>query len=258
MTNILADKVILITGGTRSIGRALVRAALQQNAYVAFCARNIEESAIDILQEASVLNKIEKVAAIAADIGDEQAVVALFKQIINKFGKVDIVINNAAITWDSLLVSLPKKGWDQLINVNLTGSFLITREALKIFMSNNIKGKIISIGSLAQSGAPSNAGYAASKGGLVGLMQAVARDYAQYDITANTISLGLVDTEMTRNYPAFAKRVLIESCPQKRSATPEEIANIVLAFAAKNLSCINGHSIFAAGGLTDFPLDFPG
>lgn len=256
MSSLLADKVILVTGATRGIGYAIALNALKQNAYVAICARNIQQ-AEDIILEAKEHNKLKNLLVVKADVSNEQDVVLLLNKIKETFGKIDIVINNAAITLDSLLVSLSKEGWDQLIRVNLTGPFLISREAIKIFIEQKIKGKIINIGSLAQSGAPSNAGYAASKGGLIGLTQALARDYGDYGISANTISLGLVDTEMTRNYPDFAKQVLIKSCPQKRSAAPNEIANIVLDFAARDLSCVNGHMFLAAGGLVDFPLDYP-
>jgi NAD(P)-dependent dehydrogenase (short-subunit alcohol dehydrogenase family) len=250
----LAGKVVVVTGGSRGIGRALVLAAAARGAQVAFCARDIGRDARAVLEEAEQSEGAGRVVAIRADVAQEADVEALFDATLNTFGKVDVAINNAAISHASLLVSLTVHDWDMIIATNLTGSFLIARRAIKEFLARGEGGRIVSVGSLMQTGAPSNASYAASKGGLVGLTRAIAEEYGCESIFANLVVTGYVDTALTSSLSDSVKRRIVEASPQRRKASTDEIAAVVLFLASSRALCVNGQSIHATGGLMEVPL----
>lgn len=236
---------MLVTGGSRGIGREIVLGALARGACVAYCARTIARP---------IHKSAGQVLCVRADISQEQDVEALFNATLSSFGRIDVVINNAGINHDDLVISMSSQGWDTVIATNLTGSFLVARRAIKEFVTRGIAGRIISISSVAQNGATSNASYAASKGGLIGMTRAIAQEYGHTGIRAHAVVSGFVDTELTRDVPPSIRQALVETAPQKRVARSSEIAAVVLFLASHRAWVANGEPIFVSGGLVDAPL----
>ena len=243
----LQGKVVIVTGGTRGIGRQIVRGALARGAQVAFCGRSIAEDAVGLPAGQ------DQALAVRADVSCEGDVDAMFDAAIGAYGRVDVVINNAGISRGHLMVSLPAEVWDEVMAVNLTGAFLVSRRAVRQFLAQGDGGRIVSIGSVTQNGAPSNASYATSKGGLVGLTRAIAREYEDRGIHANLVIGGYVDTDMMRHAPEALRQRIVELCPQGRMASAEEIASVVFFLASGRSLHVNGQAVYASGGLVDLP-----
>jgi 3-oxoacyl-[acyl-carrier protein] reductase len=245
---------MLVTGGSRGIGREIVLGAALRGAQVAFCGREIGREAQDFIQEVEHMHAAGQVIAVQADVSKESDVANLFETVLEAFGKIDIVVNNAGISIGYLLVSTPPETWDEVIGTNLTGAFLVSREAIKEFQRLGKGGRIISVGSVTQNGAPTNASYAASKGGLVGLTRAIAREYGGRGVLAFLVVGGYTDTDLMTQAPDLRDRV-IKLNPQKRLATPDEIASVVLFLASNRaVGIVNGAELYASGGLTDPPV----
>jgi len=250
----LTGKVVVVTGGSRGIGRQIVLEAVARGAQVAFCARSIGAETQAIQEEAGRTGGTGRVIAMRADVSCESDVEALFDATLCAFGRLDFVVNNAGISCDSLLVSLPAEDWDDVIATNLTGAFLVSRQAIQQFLMQEQGGVIVSIGSVMQHGAPSNASYAASKGGLVGLTRAIAQEYGDRGISAYLLVVGAVETELTRDVPEAMKRIFIDACPQRRQAQANEIASVVLFLAAQPTALRNGEAVHVGGGLREVSL----
>ena len=238
----LEGKVVVVTGGTRGIGRAIVLEALARSARLAYCGRTVDGEVPD------------GAMALAADVAREADVEALFDRTVEAWGRVDVAVCNAGINRDSLLVHTTAERFDEVIAVNLTGAFLVARRAVQEFLAQGEGGRIVMIGSLSQGGATSQTAYAASKGGLTGLCRTIAKEYGHKDIVANVVAVGLVDTELSRDVPEVYKRFLIERSPLRRQGTAEEIARVVAWLSSSRATYINGETIHASGGLTDVPL----
>lgn len=251
----LSEKVIVVTGGSKGIGKALVQNALRSGAKVACCSRQTD-ALHSLAIESNTLGFSEQLLPIQADISKEEEVEQLFEDTLLKFGKIDIIINNAAITRDFLLLAMPKEEWLDVIATNLTGTFLVSKKAIKVFLQQNSPGNILTVGSIAQNGSPSAAAYATSKGGLLGLTQAIAHEFAHKNISANLIAFGLVETELTAKYPSSALEAIKELCPLKRAASTTEAANILLYFSCLPSKLFNGQSITISGGFNEIPALF--
>lgn len=250
----LDGKVVVVTGGSRGIGRAIVLGALARGARVAFCARTPGADADLVKAEAERRHGPGRAIAVAADVSREKDVEALFDATIEAFGRVDVAVNNAAVNRDDLLVHLTVESWDEVIATNLTGPFLVARRAVQELLAQGEGGRIVSLGSLSQMGATSQASYAASKGGLQGLTRTIAKEYGRRGIFANLVVAGYVETSITARLPEAARRFLVDSCPLRRKAAPEEIAAAVLHLASDRAGFVNGETIHATGGLVDVPL----
>lgn len=249
----LTGRVLIVTGGARGIGRAIVRGAVERGASVVFCGRSIGEEARQVEAEANLLRS-GSVRAVQADVARESDVDRLFATALDTYGNVDVVINNAAVSRENLLVSMPVEDWDGVVATNLTGAMLVARRALRGFVSRGAGGAVVSIGTLSQNGAPGNTSYAASKGGLAGLTRAIARAYGAQGVRAHLVVTGYVETELSAELPDVAKRALIDACPLRRSARPEEIAAAVLFLSSDRAAGLNGGMLFASGGLLEVPL----
>jgi 3-oxoacyl-[acyl-carrier protein] reductase len=249
----LEHKAVVVTGGSRGIGRAVVLGALARGARVAFCARTLGPETAAVIDEGERVGGPGSVRAITADVSTEAGVDALFAAAVGAFGAVEVVVNNAAISRAALLVSLGARDWDDVVSVNATGAFLVARRALQAFRSGGVGGVLVSVGSIAQHGAPANASYAASKGALAALTRAAAAEGEGRGGRAHLVVVGYVATELTDDLPAATRRLLVETCPQRRGATPAEIADVVLALAAGAGGAINGGAIYASGGLGEIP-----
>ena len=249
----LEGQVVLVTGGSRGIGREIVIGAAARGARVVFCARTIGQQAQQVKTQAQSLNPDAQVIAMQGDVTQESDVARLFDTTLQAFGRVDVAINNAGMYHDNLLISMPTEGWDDVMAANLTGAFLVARRAIQEFLAHAVQGRIVSISSIAQNGATSNASYAASKGGLVGLMRSIAKEYGHMGIRAFTVVSGFVETDLTRNVPPTVRHSLVEMSPQGRPAKGSEIAAMALFLASRRARVANGEPIYVSGGLVDAP-----
>jgi len=250
----LKDEVLVVTGGSRGIGRATVLAAAARGARVAFCSRD-EAGQAEVVEAAVALSASERVLAVRADVSREGDVERLFDAALSAFGEVDAVVSNAGFSREALLVSLTTREWDEVLATNLTGSFLVARRAVRAFVERGRGGRIVFMGSLQQNGAPRGAAaYATSKGGLGGLTRAIAWEYRTRGIRANQVVTGYVDTAMTSHLPETARRLFAERCPQRRLATPEEIASVLLFLASERSRGVNGETVYASGGMMEISL----
>ncbi|MCE7002123.1 SDR family oxidoreductase [Kibdelosporangium philippinense] len=245
------DKVVVVTGGSRGIGRAIVLAAAAAGARVAFCARKLGSATDEVITQVESLAGEDRALAVAADVASESDVEDLFDAVVNRFGRVDVVINNAGINRDALLVHTTTEAFDDVIATNLTGAFLVCRRAVHEFLAQGGGGRIVSISSLSQHGATSQAAYAASKGGLLGLTRTIAKEYGHKSVVANLVTVGYVETELTQHFDERMRRLLLEATPLRRNGNPEEIAAAVLFLASARAGYINGEAVSATGGLAE-------
>lgn len=200
----ISGKIALVTGAAQGIGRNIALALANDGADVAICDVNLDAAQI-------TANDIEKTGrkslALKANVAASADVTAMIDKVVEKFGKIDILVNNAGITRDGLILRMKDEDWDLVLSINLKGSFLCTKAALK-YMSKQRTGTIINIASIV--GAMGNAGqanYVASKAGLIGLTKTIAREYANRGITANAVAPGFIDTAMTQAHPKTSDRI---------------------------------------------------
>jgi 3-oxoacyl-[acyl-carrier protein] reductase len=242
----LSGKTALVTGAAQGIGRDIALALAADGADVAICDVNIDaamKTAGDIEAEG------RKSLALKANVAASADVAAMVDQVVEKFGRIDILVNNAGITRDGLILRMKDEDWDLVLSINLKGSFLCTKAALK-YMSKQRGGTIINIASIV--GAMGNAGqanYVASKAGLIGLTKTIAREYANRGITANAVAPGFIDTAMTQALSDTVKQELAKQIPMGKLGTPGDVANAVRFLASPWASYITGQVIHVNGGM---------
>lgn len=243
---VLRDKIALVTGGGRGIGRAIALGLAANGADVAVVDLNLEDAA-------GVKAEIEKLGRRALALGGNVAtaddVDEFVKKASEELGRIDILVNNAGITRDTLLMRMKELDWDAVISVNLKGTFLCTKAVSRIMMKQKY-GRIINISSVV--GLMGNAGqvnYAASKSGVIGLTKSVARELASRNITVNAIAPGFIVTNMTEALSDDVKEKLKEQIPLGRLGLPEDIANTVVFLASDAASYITGQTITVDGGM---------
>jgi len=242
----LNNKIMLITGASRGIGKAIAIEAAKNGAnvvlnYVSDRSKPLVEETI---KEIKGLGR--EAIAVKADIGNWDDIVRM-KEVVDEFGKICCLVNNAGITKDNLFIKMTKEEWDDVIRVNLSGAFYVTR----IFIDHLIetKGSVIFVSSVVgQDGNIGQANYAASKAGLIGMTKALAMELARYGIRVNTIAPGFTETEMTAKIPEKVKEKIISRIPLRRFALPEEIAKAVVFLASDDASYITGVTISISGG----------
>ncbi|MET0556488.1 MAG: SDR family oxidoreductase [Vicinamibacteria bacterium] len=237
----LADRTVLVTGGSRGIGRAIVRGALARGARVAYCSRG------DAAEEPAAG---DRVLAVRADVSREEDVHGFFAAAARAFGPPDAVVSNAGVSRQALLVHTEADALDALLSVNLTGAFLVARAALGAFAEGG--GAIVFVGSIQSEGSPRGASaYATSKGGLGGLVRSLARDQAARGVRANQVVTGFVETDLTHDLPDEARRRVLELLPLRRLPAVEEVADVALFLASPRSSGLNGATLHASGGLRE-------
>lgn len=241
----LKDKVAIVTGAGRGIGKGIALKLAQEGAKVVV-------SDIDIDLANGVADEIVKTGgnavAVKTNIGSREDIENMFNFVMDKFGTLDIMVNNAGINRDGMLHKLSMEQWDIVINVNLTGTFLCTQMAAKI-MREKEYGRIINIASASWLGNIGQANYAASKAGVVGLTKTAARELAKKNVTANAICPGFIDTDMTRGVPEKVWNIMISKIPAGRAGKPEDVANLVAFLASDEASYITGEVINVGGGM---------
>jgi 3-oxoacyl-[acyl-carrier protein] reductase len=242
----LAGKVVLVTGGTRGIGLAVARSLADDGASVVVSGRDparLESAAKDL--EALGASAL----AVVADAAKREDADRLVEAAKERFGRIDVLVNNAGITRDQLLVRMKDDDWDQVLDTNLRGVFLMTRAAGKVMMRQK-SGRIVNISSAA--GAMGNAGqvnYSAAKAGVIGLTKASARELAHWNILVNAVAPGLIETDMAAAIPADAREALMQQVPLKRIGTVKDVAEVVRFLVGEGGGYITGQVIHVNGGL---------
>jgi len=242
----LSDKVAIITGASRGIGRAIALALASQGAKVVASARNAEALA---KLTAEIKSQGGDALAVVGDVAVEDDANNLVKQAVAAYGKVDVFINNAGITRDGLLLRMKNADWDAVLDTNLKGAFLCTRAVAKI-MSKQRSGRIINISSVVgEMGNAGQANYCASKAGLLGLTKSVARELARRNVTVNAITPGFITTEMTEDMTEKAQETMTEQIPLGRPGSAEDVANAVIFLASEQSAYITGQVLGVNGGM---------
>ena len=231
----------IVTGGTRGIGRSIALGLARNGVNVAITYISNDDKAKEVIDE---IKKFEvKGIAVKADISEEKDVKNMVELVLKQFDSVDILINNAGITKDGLLVRMKSEDWDSVINTNLRGTYLVTKAVSKSMIRQK-SGIIVNIASVV--GLTGNAGqsnYSASKAGIIGFTKTVAKELGGRGIRVNAVAPGFVKTDMTEILKDDVKKKMIDSIPLKRCAEPEDIANAVLFLCSREASYITGQVI---------------
>jgi 3-oxoacyl-[acyl-carrier protein] reductase len=245
-TKALAGKVAIVTGGTRGIGLAIARLLAEDGASVVVSGR-------DAARLDAAVKELEAQGAaalgIAADAAKREDVDRLVEATRERFGRIDVLVNNAGITRDQLLVRMKDEDWDQVLDTNLRGVFLMVRAVGKVMMRQK-SGRIINIASTAGAmGNPGQVNYSAAKAGVIGLTKAAARELAHWKILVNAVAPGLIETDMAAGIPAEAREAMLQQVPLKRIGQSREVAEVVRFLVGEGASYITGQTIHVNGGL---------
>jgi 3-oxoacyl-[acyl-carrier protein] reductase len=236
----------VITGGGRGIGKAIAETLARRGVNIVVVDVNL-----DIARETADYLRTLGVRSIPAraDVSKASDVSAIFETAAKEFEKVEILVNNAGITKDGLLMRMREEDWDAVININLKGTFLCSKEAVRL-MSKQRYGRIINIASIvAFMGNPGQANYSASKAGIVGLTKTIAKEYAGRGITSNAVAPGFITTAMTDALPENVKTEMMKSIPMNRFGAVDDVANAVAFFAANESGYVTGQVIHVNGGM---------
>ena len=248
-----SKRIVVVTGGSRGIGRSICQYMAGDGTHIYFNYFNPKSPDV----EAEMAKETEKAIADAGgsasstsvDVVSETDVNAFFAKIMDESGRVDVLVNNAGITRDGLLVRMKTADWDAVLDTNLKGSFLCTKVVAKIMMKQRY-GRIINIASVV--GVTGNAGqanYSASKAGVIGFTKTVARELAPRGVTVNAVAPGFIETDMTAVLPEKAKTAMMQQIPMGRIGQPEDVAAAVEFLASDSAAYITGHVIHVNGGM---------
>ena len=241
----LSGKVAVVTGASRGIGRQTALTLAGAGASVVLTSRGDAAEAV----AGEIAAAGGQAVAVAADVADAAAVQGVIETTLERFGRLDVLVNNAGITRDQLLLRMKREDWDAVVATNLTGTFLCTQAVLKTMLKQR-SGRIISISSVVgQSGNPGQTNYAATKAGIIGFSKALAREVASRSITVNVVAPGLIDTDMTRDISSDAQANWASSIPLGRLGTPEDVAAAVCFLASDAAGYITGQVLAINGGM---------
>ena len=244
----LNGKTALVTGGARGIGAAICKKLASLGADIAIAARACNEQTAALEQEIAAQYGV-RVKAYPCDVSDAEQCKAAVKQILADFGNITILVNNAGITRDALILGMKEADFDAVINTNLKGTFNMTQACYRPFMKQKY-GKIINLSSVSgQLGTAGQANYAASKAGVVALTKVTARELASRGVTCNAIAPGFIATDMTKAISEEAAKEYLASIPAGRAGTPEDVANLAAFLASPESDYITGTVIRVDGGL---------
>ncbi|MDX1976928.1 MAG: 3-oxoacyl-[acyl-carrier-protein] reductase [Pseudanabaenaceae cyanobacterium bins.68] len=244
----LSGKVAIVTGASRGIGRAIALAFGQEGAKVVINYASSEQAALDLVAEIQALGT--EAIALKANVADASAVNHMIEGVITQWGQVDLLVNNAGITKDTLLLRMKQADWQAVIDLNLTGVFLCTQAVAKIMLKQR-SGRIINITSVAgQMGNPGQANYSAAKAGVIGFTKTVAKELASRGITVNAVAPGFIHTDMTAQLDAKVSEGVLQFIPLGRYGTPAEVAGMVNFLAADPAAAyITGQVFNVDGGM---------
>jgi 3-oxoacyl-[acyl-carrier protein] reductase len=243
----LKDKVAVVTGSARGIGRAIALELARRGADVVITDID-EEQARQTAEEIAATGR--RSLAVRCDVAQRDQLTALVSRTVEELGRLDIFVNNAGITRDTLLVRMTEAQWDLVLDINLKGTFLGCQAAAKVMMKART-GKIVNVASITGLiGNVGQANYSASKGGVVALTRTVAKELAARNITVNAVAPGFIETEMTRELPEKARAAFLDSIPLRRGGTPADVAHLVAFLCSAEADYITGQCITIDGGLT--------
>jgi 3-oxoacyl-[acyl-carrier protein] reductase len=242
----LDGRVAIVTGGSRGIGGAIAALLAEHGAAVVVSARDSArlQRAVQELEERGA-----SVHGVAADVGKREDADRLVEAAKARYGRLDLLVNNAGITRDGLLIRMKDDDWDRVMDTNLRGAFLMTRAAAKLMVRQR-SGRIINIASTAGAmGNPGQANYSAAKAGLIGLTKSTARELAHWGILVNAVAPGLIETDMAAALPAEAREALLAQVPLKRIGSAREVAEVVGFLAGDGAAYVTGQVFHVNGGL---------
>lgn len=237
------NKVVMVTGGAAGIGRVTAENFAKEGARVAICDVNPEagREAIKALGPAASFEQV--------DVSSSTAVSSWVKAVFNKYGQIDVLVNNAGITRDGLIMRMKEEDWDAVININLKSAFNCIK-AVSTIMVKQRSGRIISLASVVGvMGNPGQANYVASKAGMIGLTKTVAKELGSRGITVNAVAPGFIDTDMTAVLPDKAKEAMLSMIPLQRAGTPQDVADAITFLASDSAAYITGQVIHVTGGM---------
>ena len=241
-------KTAVVTGGSRGSGRAICLELARGGANVMLCYAGNEEAALDTAAACEALGA--KAAAMRCDVSKTDEVKALVDAALQQFGAVHILVNNAGITRDGLLMTMKEDAWDQVLDTNLKGAFLTMKAVARTMMKQRY-GRIVNLSSVV--GLHGNAGqvnYAASKAGVIGMTKSLAKELASRGVTVNAVAPGFIDTDMTAALPQAARDALLPTIPAQRLGAAEEVAQAVAFLASDQAAYITGQVLAVDGGMS--------
>lgn len=234
-------RVAIITGAAKGIGKAIAERMAQDN-YVTILVDVDKENGETLATKLG-----ESAQFMMCDISNKKAVDALFKKVVDEFGGIDAVVNNAGIIRDNVIWKMPEEDFDKVVDINLKGTWLMCKAAGTL-MRDQKRGRIVNIASRAWLGNRGQSNYSASKAGVVGLTRVLALELGKYGVLVNAIAPGLIDTPLTQKLPEDVQEKLIEAQPTKSMGQPEDIANAVSFLCDSNTNFITGQTIYVDGG----------
>lgn len=243
----LENEIALVTGGSRGIGRAAAMALAQAGAEVIINYVSNESKALATCNEIAAMGG--KASAVKFDVADPQEIQTALEQILKDKKRISILVNNAGITRDGLMMRYSVNDWDQVLNTNLRSAFLVSQGVIRSMMKER-KGSIIHMGSIV--GITGNAGqaaYCAAKAGIIGLTKSMAKELASRNIRVNAIAPGFIETDMTHQLTEEQKKAIFSQIPLGRIGTAEEVAQAVVFLASQNSSYITGQTLVVDGGM---------
>jgi len=237
------NKVVMVTGGAAGIGRVTAENFAREGARVAICDVNPDagKEALKTLGSEASFEKI--------DVSSSAAVSGWVKSVHDKYGQIDVLVNNAGITRDGLIMRMKEEDWDAVLNVNLKSAFNCIK-AVSTIMVKQRSGRIINLASVVGvMGNPGQANYVASKAGMIGLTKTVAKELGSRGITVNAVAPGFIETDMTAVLPEKAKEAMLGMIPLQRAGTPQDVANAITFLASDSAAYITGQVIHVTGGM---------
>ncbi|MGZ3789483.1 MAG: 3-oxoacyl-ACP reductase FabG [Bacteriovorax sp.] len=241
------NQTVIVTGGTRGIGRGISEAFLKKGAAVIATYAGNDTAAMKFKEDFNSYG--DKLVVKKCDVRDEEAVMAFFKELETTHPKIEVLVNNSGIRKDQVTAMMTLSEWNDVINTNLTGTFLMSKHAVLKFMQNRY-GRIVNMSSIGGSlGLPGQANYAASKAGQIAISKSLSKEVAKRGITVNNVCPGFIDTELLADLPEEQRKEYMKDVPMKRFGRVEEVAAAVLFLASKEASYITGASLEISGGL---------
>ena len=242
----LKDKVVIVTGAARGIGSAIAGQMAAEGAHVVVADIHLNE-ALARAQEICSLG--QSAIAVEVDVTSEDSVRAMYQKTSAKWGRVDVLVNNAGFTRDMRITKMQVEDWDAVVNVILKGAFLCMREAVPFFVEQKW-GRVINISSRAHLGNPGQANYSAAKAGIIGFTKAMALEYGKYNVTVNAVAPGIIGTDAVLNLPHFPKikEAAEKTTPIPRIGEPDDVARAVCFLASAGAGYITGDVLHVTGG----------